>query len=261
MNKKAFYILDVEITIREIYVSVIIVLILLSLGWFISNKIRQGNQDKKAELESYLKVVNKDIYDHTINTKLGNIIAYGTMNAVNPVSNESLSGQYSYIREDEEHYVQKTRTVSYSCHCNSKGQCKTCYKTETYWEWDRVNTKTIESDKMSFFENEYNFNQFYNYPTNYIDTIKTSSDVRFVYYATPQSFDTSIIANTSEGIIKSQNNDNRIGLYPYKTPEEVIEFETSFNIFWLVMFWILWLCLIAGVAYGFVYLENNFLED
>ena len=248
---------DFEITLREIAVSIIILLVMISIGWVITNKIRQSNLDKNVRLESALKITSQDIYNHAVDTKLGDIIAYGTMYAVSPVTHECISGEYASIREIEEHYVQKTRVVTYSCNCNKKG-CQTCTRTETYWEWDEVNRNIYESPIMNFFGNEYSYDTFTDYPENYIDTIKTSSKIRFKYYGVPSSFTASIIVNTSDGTIKSFDN-NTIKLFVNQTPEETIISEETSYLFWIFLFWMIWIIVIGFAIYGFMYLENNYL--
>lgn len=248
---------DFEITLREVAISVIILLITVSIGWMITNKIREANLDKNVRLESALKITNSDIYNHAINTNLGDIIAYGTMYATTPVTNERISGEYTNITEIEEHYVQKTRVVTYSCNCTKKG-CRTCTRTETYWDWDEINRNVSISPTMRFLDNEYSYDLFVNYPENYIDTVKTSSKVRFKYYGVPSNFATSIIVNTSDGIIKPFNG-NTIELFVNKTPEETIALKETSNTFWIFLFWVIWLTLIGITIYGFMYLENEYL--
>ena len=248
---------DFEITLRELAVSIIILSIMISIGWVITNGIRQSNSDKNVRLESALKITEKDIYNQSINTKIGDIIAYGTMSATNPVINDHINGKYTAIKEIEEHYVKKTRVVTYSCNCTKNG-CKTCTKTETYWEWDEVDRNVYNSPTVNFFDNLYSYDLFTNYPENYIDTFKESSHVRFKYYGIPVNFNTSIIVNTSDGTIKPFEG-KEINLYVDKMPEETIEIERSNNTFWIVIFWVFWVFVTGLSIYGFMYLENEYL--
>lgn len=259
-NKVLFRIGDAEVTFRELLVAIILFMIMITIGISISNSIKQGLEDKYIRFETALKIMDIENYNHSINTKLGDIITYGTFYAVTPVTNNRIKGEYTYLQEDEEHYVMKTRTVSYSCNCNSKGQCKTCYKTETYWEWDTVNTVKQKSSQIKFMNNEYDYNTFFNYPESYIETVKVSSKVRFVYYGVPSVFDASFASNTSNGYITSFG-DGNIQLYPNKKPEEVISSEKSGVGLWTALFWIFWIILTGGALYGYVYLENDYLED
>lgn len=258
MNRNLFTIWDADVTPREIGVSIIILFLMLSIGWLITNKIREFNRDKFIRIDTALKITDKDMYNHAVNTKVGDIIAYGKMTAKTPVKNEKINGEYLYLKIKEEHYVMKTRTVTYSCNCNSKGQCKTCTKTETYWEWDTYNTEEFNSDRLLFFDNEYDYNLFYDYPINYITTIKTSSHVRFKYYGAPKEFDTTFIANTSSGSIKSFDN-KLIKLYPNMDIKKTIEANEINITIGVILFWLVWICVICGLLYGYVYLENKYL--
>ena len=105
-DKVIFYDGDYEITYRELAISVIILLILLSIGWTITNFIRQQNNDRNVRLETALKITAKDIYNHAIDTRLGDIIAYSTMSAITPITNERISGEYSSITEIEDIFLQ-----------------------------------------------------------------------------------------------------------------------------------------------------------
>ena len=108
--------------------------------------------------------------------------------------------------------------------------------------------------------NDYQNDTFYNYPECYIDTVKTSSKVRFVYHGVPSVFSASFAANTSNGYITSFD-EGIIQLYPDKTPDELIAFEKNGASLWITLFWIFWI-IITGIAlYGYVYLENDYLED
>lgn len=258
MNRTLFYVGDVEVTPREIAVSVIILFVMLALGWIVTNAIRQSNHDKHTRLDVALQITDKDIYNHAINTKLGDIVAYGTMQGERPITNDRVAGQYSYLKEVEEHYVKKTRVVTYSCNCNSKGQCSTCTRTETYWEWDEYNTIEYTNNNVIFFDNIYSYNIFTNYPKNYIDTVKTERKIRFVYYGVPYQFPTSIIVNTSSGTIQAFDG-GAIRLYPYNTPDEAISVDEFGGGFFIAIFWVIWLVVIGAAIYGYVYLENNYL--
>lgn len=262
MNKTLFSLGDADITPREIAVSVIIILVMLSLGWLITNGIRQHNRDDYARLDTALKVTTPDIYNHAIQTKIGDIIAYGVMYAAKPITNARISGEYSYIHETEEHYVMKTRIVTYSCNCTENG-CSTCTRTETYWEWDEVGWQHWNTPTVIFFGNEYNYNLFGGYPKHYIKTVKTSSKVRFIYNGVPKQFTTSIVVNTTNGTIEPFKKDNIFGnyisLYVNTTPEQVLE-QSQFNgAFWIFIFWFVWIVISGFIVYSYVCLENKYL--
>jgi len=258
MNKTLFSIGDADVTSREIGVSIIILFILLSVGWLITNKIREYNRDKYIRIDTALKITDKDMYNHAINTKVGDIITYSKIVAKAPITSEKIKGEYLYLKVKEEHYVMKTRTVTYSCNCNSKGQCKTCTRTETYWEWDTYNTEEFNSDKVLFFDNEYDYNLFYDYPVNYITTIKKTSHIRFKYYGTPKEFGATFIANTGSGSIKGFDN-KLIKLYPNMNIKKTIEANEINITIGVILFWLVWICVICGLLYGYVYLENKYL--
>lgn len=88
---------------------------------------------------------------------------------------------------------------------------------------------------------------------DYIDTIKESSHVRYVYYGVGTEYKGTIFTDLRNKTISDNTH-----FYNNSTIDETIEYlESDFAI---VIFWVFWIIFICVVVYGFYYLDNNWLE-
>lgn len=237
-----------EVTKREIITSVSIIAILLLVGMFISNKISDRMLDKNEKYNKALKIDNAELFEYGMSTNIGNAFVYGDIEAIDTVSYPEISGNYMYIEKVKERYTMHTRTVTTTVN----GKTRT--RTETYWTWDRVGSEDKTSKKVSFLDKEFNVSQFNLPNTDYIDTIKESSHVRYKYYGVPAKLTGTIFTYLSDGNIESKN----IPMYVNKNISETIEYlDKDFS---NVLFWVLWIGLIVIIVYGFYYLDNDWLH-
>ena len=96
-----------EITPRELLFSVIIVVLMLTLGFFISEKISSAADEKNQEYEQAAKINgDKELFEYGMRTDIGNAFVSGTLKAVDPVSLPDIDGEYSFIRKVKEKYTQ-----------------------------------------------------------------------------------------------------------------------------------------------------------
>lgn len=236
-----------EITNREIIVSVAIVSIMLIIGTMLSGIISDNIADNNAIYNKAIHVEDKDIFEYGMKTNVGNAFVYGDLIAIDTVGYPDIEGEYLYVEKVKERYTMHTRTVSYKCGKN------TCFRTENYWTWDVVNRESKSSEKVTFLGVEFNFNQFKRPSDKYIETVKESSKVRYKYYGVPSKLKGTIFAN-----LKDNNIGKDVKLYQDMTTQVAHERLVSNNLpLW--GFWVLWIALIGGAVYGFYYLENNWL--
>ena len=95
-----------EITKREILVSICILLIMLAAGFSLSEKIVDSVDAANEKYFKALKINNdKDMFNYAYNTNIGNMFAYGTANVLDPVSIPDIEGQYAEIRKVKEKYI------------------------------------------------------------------------------------------------------------------------------------------------------------
>ena len=198
-HRKEFYFGDFVITTREIIASVSIIAIMMLFGFLISAKIQERQMDKNEVYNKAVKVDNTDLFQHGLNTNIGNAFVYGDLVAVDTVTYPEIGGEYMYVEKVKERYTMHTRQVAHTRTVN--GQTQTYYTTETYWTWDRVGSEDIKCKEVSFCGITFSSNKFDIPDTNYIETIKESSHVRYKYYGTETKFTGTIFTDLKDKTI------------------------------------------------------------
>lgn len=130
----------IEITKREVIASVVIVAIMLIVGFVISGKISDNQNDKNAEYQKAIHIEDKELFEYGMNTNVGNAFIYGNMKAVDTVTYDEIGGKYLYVEKVKEKYTRHTRRVKSG---------KT-YHTQVYYTWDRVGSKDKKCKKINF---------------------------------------------------------------------------------------------------------------
>lgn len=95
---------DFEITYREILASISIIAVMLLIGFVISGKISQIQDDKNAKYNKAVKIESTDLFQYGMNTNVGNAFVYGELKAVDTVTYPEIGGEYMYVEKIEEHY-------------------------------------------------------------------------------------------------------------------------------------------------------------
>lgn len=240
-----------EITKREIILSIAIIAILLVLGFSISDRIASSENEKFAEYQKALHIDNTELFQHCMDTNSGNAFVYGELIAVDPVTYEEIGGEYAYVKKVREEYRMHTRTVTKTKTVN--GKTKTYTEVETYWTWDEIDRESKRCSTINFCGVDFNSGKF-NLPyENYITTIKQSSHVRYKYYGVNTKYIGTIYSELKDGDIAKH-----VNFYNNMTPEGTLENVTQSSI---PLFWGVWIVLIIGCVIGFYYLENRWLEN
>lgn len=237
-----------EITKREIIISIGITAVMLIIGFFISGKITDAQNDKNAEYQKAVHIENSELFQYGMDTNLGNAFVYGDLKAVDVVTFDEIGGEYLYVEKVKEKHTLHTRTYAV------KVGKTTTVRTETYWTWDEVNRENKQSLEIMFCGVVLPSIKVEIPDTEYIDTIKESSEIRYKYYGTPIKHTGTIYTKLSDGTIL----DNSRFFKDY-TIEQALNSCTSDvgN----VMFGALWIALTVGTVIGFYYLDNRWLED
>lgn len=199
--------------IRKKDIAIIIVLIAISLISVVGcqSKIQESSEERKAKIRTAVKVTSDDLFDYSLETRQGNIVATGKVEAVDPVKFEEMNQEFLYVEKTKEHYVMKTRVVSYT---DADGKTKT--KTETYWEWDTVSTDHLKSSDVMVLSKKYPSDMFKLPYSKNIDAenildkgdfrygyIYLKSDVRVSYDVIPKSYETTFIAKAGDKGLES----------------------------------------------------------
>lgn len=234
-----------ELTKHEALFSVIIIAIMLIIGIMIHGKINNRLVNDYQKYNTALHIQNDtDLFLYAMKTNVGNAFVYGDLEAVDTVTYPEIGGKYIYVEKVKEKYTRHTRRVKSG---------KT-WHTQVYHSWDRVGSEDIKCKEISFCDVVFDSNKIEIPDTEYIDTIKESSHIRYKYYGVSQKHTGTIFAYLENKTIK-----DKASFYENKTIEESIKhLESKME---LVIFWLIWIVVIAVVVYAFCYIDNRWLED
>lgn len=245
---KGFDFGEFEITMREILASVSIIAVLFVIGFIISGKISDSKTEKDAVYNKAAKIESAEMFEYGMKTNVGNAFVNGSLKAVDTVTYPEIGGEYMYVEKVKEKYTRHTRTVTYT---DNKG--KTRSRTETYWTWDRVGSEDVKCKEISFCGVVFDSSKIEIPDTEYIDTIKESSRIRYKYYGTPIEHNGTIFTKLENNTIQDNTK-----FYKDMTIEKTLEhLESDVG---LVLFWVFWIILICVCVFGFYYIDNKWLE-
>lgn len=103
---------DMEITKREIVVSIVIIAVMLIIGFIISGKITDYQNDKNAEYQKAIHIADTELFQYGMETNVGNAFVYGDLKAVDTVTFDEIGGEYLYVEKIEEWYERHERKVT-----------------------------------------------------------------------------------------------------------------------------------------------------
>lgn len=249
-KKAAFYFNNIEITKRELLVSVAIAAILLLIGFIIHGKISDYILDRNEKYNKALKIESQELFEYGMRTNAGTAFVYGEYRACDPVTYPEIGGQYMYIEKVKERYTQHWRTVTHTKTVNGK---TTTYTTqEPYWTWDRVGSEDKRCTEVLFCGVIFDAEKIETPNTYHIDTIYESSRVRYVYCGTAAEYKGTIFTRLADNTIS-----DRSPFYESGIAETVEHCEINLPLW---VFWIVWALLMVGCLYGFFYMGNRWLE-
>lgn len=225
---------------------------MLVIGFFISDKITDYENDKNAEYQKAVHIENSELFQYGMDTNIGNAFVYGDLEAVDTVTYPEIGGEYIYIEKVEEHYNMHTRQVAHTRTVNGKTQ--TYYTTEIYYSWDYAGSEDQRAKEIKFCGIVLPSNKISLPGTDYIDTIKESSLIRYKYYGVPTKHTGTIYTEMSDGTI---SDDSRF-FEDYTIDKAVDDCTSGIS---SIIFWIVWIILTGGCVAGFCYLDNWWLED
>ena len=243
------------ITKREIMVSTIIIVILITIGLFIANSIENGIEEQNEKYYESLKIDNEpDKFKYAIKTNIGYTLAKGTVKAVNGVQINDIEGTYFRIKKVKEKYTMHTRQVAHT-RTKSDGTTETYYTTEIYYTWDYAGQEEFNTEKFEFLGVQFIYGTINFNDEEYKETIKTNSETRYKYYIIPYKFEVCLFT-------KIQNNTITENEFRYNdTIENIIQSKQRESTTSKIVFWIFWIIFIVGITFAFVYFDNKYLED
>lgn len=236
-----------RITKREILFSIVIIAFMLIFGMVISEKINESKMLKQQEYNMAIHIEDKNIFKYSMDTNVGNALVYGELKAIDAVSYPDIEGKYIYVEQVKEVYTMHTRTITETING------KTTTRTETYYTWDYAGSENKNSKEVSFLDIKFNYGTIDLPPSNYIDTVQKSSNIRYVYYGIKDNYTGTLYAKLGDKTATDTV------FYQNKTIEEVLnDNETNWG---KIIFWIFWIVLIVMCVFMFYYFENRWLED
>ena len=158
-----------EVTKREIIISIAVAAIMLIIGFSISGKIIDAQNDKNAEYQKAVHIEDSELFQYGMDTNVGNAFVYGVLKAVDVVTFDEIGGEYLYVEKVKEKHTLHTRTYTVKVGKITK------VRTETYWTWDEVNRENKQSLEIMFCGVVLPSIKVEIPDTEYIDTIKESS--------------------------------------------------------------------------------------
>lgn len=251
-RKRSFDFGDFEITKREILASIAIIAIMLIIGFSISNKIAANEADSNAKYQKAIHIEDTEMFKYGMETSVGNAFVYGDLKAVNSVTFDEIGGEYLYVKKTEEHYNKHTRTVTKSKKVNGKTVYYT--ETETYYSWDYYDSWDKSSDAITFCGVEFSKDKIDIPGSHYIDTIKESRKVRYVYHGIDAKYTGTIYTKLKDNTISDNSR-----FFKDTSIDEALKICTSGG--GVIIFWIVWIILTGIIVFGFYYLKNEWLED
>lgn len=236
-----------EITYREILASISIIAVMLLIGFVISGKISQIQDDKNAKYNKAVKIESTDLFRYGMDTNVGNAFVYGELKAVDTVTYPEIGGEYIYVEKIEEHYNRHTRTYT-----TTDGKGHTKIHTEVYWSWDYAGSEDIQCKEVSFCGIVFDSNKIKLPSADYIKTIKESGYVRHKYYGTNIEYKGTIFTELKDKTISDST-----PFYEMSIKETKDKLERNIGV---VTFWIIWIIVMVLAVFGFYYIDNEWLE-
>lgn len=254
MNKK-FDLGDIEVTSREIIVSIAIIAAFLIGGFLISGRIQDGIDDANARYNTAVKIDcldNNELFVYGMRTNIGNAFVYGKLIAVNTVSYPEVDGEYMEIKKTIEKYTRHTRRVAHTRRVN--GKTRTYYTTEVYYSWDYAGSESKKCEKVRFCDVEFSSDRINLPPLEHIDT-QTFGNIRYIYKGSKTEYIGTLFSDLRENTI-SEDSDFLANM----TIDEAVEYYKNTRVAKQVLFWFIWIIICGVCVYGFYSLENRWLE-
>ena len=254
MNKK-FDLGDIEVTSREIIVSIAIIAAFLIGGFLISGRIQDSIDDANIKYNTAVKIDCSDsneLFVYGMRTNIGNTFVYGELIAVDPVSYPDIDGEYMEVKKTKEKYTMHTRQVAHTRTVN--GRTQTYYTTEVYYSWDYAGSESKKCAKVRFCDVEFSSDRIDLPPLEHIDT-QTFGNIRYIYEGSKTEYIGTLFSDLREDTI-SEGSDFLADM----TIDESVEYYKQTGVVKQVVFWFIWTVICGACVYGFYSLENRWLE-
>lgn len=232
---------------------------MLLVGFAISGKLEAAQIENNAEYYKAAQITESDLFQYGMDTSIGNAFVQGDLEAVDTVTFPEIDGKYMWVEKAEQHYNRHEREVQ-----KKDKDGNTYTEIEVYYSWDTENVDSLHAEQIKFLGVVFPYGKIKLPSPDYITTIKGNSvwswtsgeyvKVRYQYYGCSGPYNGTIYSDLRDGNIADNTS-----FYTGWTINHTIEQLTSS--FGLILFWIFWILLTGGLVFGFVYYENDWLED
>ena len=245
-----------EITKREVMFSMILVFVLCAVGFALHDSMYNSVAEENEQYYKAIKILDDPaLFDYTLETRAGTILAHGTFKAVTPVTDPEVKGQYMYLNRIHEKYTMHTRTVTTTV--NGKPHTRT----ETYWTWDYAGSEENGTKQFDFLEKNLNFKAS-DFPVVNLseDDLKVESSGGYIDDGINRRYHYEAVKDNGGGSLYTTDYLETYKLYHAKTPEEILEGKQVSQNRFHIIFWIVASFVIAMVIAIFCKGENKWLE-
>lgn len=274
-----------NITKKEIWIGVAVVLVVLALAVFFEPFIKDGMMKEIRLYQDALRIDNDaKMFSYAQKTNVGNVLAYGDIEALQPQKIDDLLQSYMTISKIKEHYTRHTRQVSHQS-CSGSGTKRTCttyYTTEVYYTWDTTQQWNYVSPNYRFLDVEFQYGQlqlpngshlkldattinqkyvgFYNEWYLYENSSwgQPSGNDRYYFNILPTKFATSLFVKFLNGqTINPISNGSNFPVLTSQTPDQIIQ-QKKDN---LILFdWVYFILIGLAASGSWIFLAYQYLE-
>lgn len=245
---------------REILFSVIIVLVMIFIGIFVSDAILQGAVSKSESYRTATIIESADQFYYGMDTNFGNALVYGEVSSNSSVTYDEIGGGFIYIEKNKEEYTMHTRTVTKT---DSNGKEHT--ETEVYYTWDYVWSDRRHVEEITFHGRTFPYESI-ELPVERLnlDSVGVDNSLNYIYDGSDDRYYYNVVLMPMTGTIYTSLYDGTINdssaLFLDMTPEQVIDHMEKNETIYTVGFWVIWVLLSSGAVCAFLYLENKWLD-
>ena len=248
------YIGEIEITLRELIFSVVLLSLLAVVGFLGADAVEDYVQKRNLVYRTAAQIDNNpDEFAQALATDVGHAFVEGGFKAIEPVSHCRIGGKWAQIVADHQVYTMHHRTVTRTV--GSGKNRHTVTRVVTYWSWDTRKVERIHAKGMEFSGVDFDFNSFdYSLVRRVHKTVKTGSNRRVCFSLLPTTFHGSVFTELKNGRVTPHTT-----VYDDVPISSLYEDMTSSCA--VTVFWIIWTIVSTVLLIGFFRLENFWLED
>ena len=223
------------------------------VGLCISSYVEKCAADRVLKYRQPAQITVPSQFKHAMDTDVGWAFVEGKFRTLDPVSYEHLDGKHFMIHADYQKYTRHTRIEHYT---TGSGEHKHHHtRVVHYWTWDTYDTKKVRAKEVEFCGNKFSSYDFkYWHVPRDSKIYDNGYHKRIVFTYWPTTYDATICTELKEGKVKDWPQLH----YQRKIPQVYEDMTTTHD---TMYFWILYGIISLFLLAGFVYAENEWLED